>query len=60
MIEYTELSLKIDQICKWFCCVALTTIAVMVFFPIGYTGVCYFLLDHGVESFYLFPPTEFV
>lgn len=59
-LAYKGLNAKIEKICEWFVHAILCTFIAVVLFPLLYTGVCYYLLDLGAKSFYLFPPTEFV
>lgn len=60
MSAYKNVNTQIEQISEWFSYALLGTLVLIVLFPISYTGVCYFILDLGVESFYLYPPTEWV
>lgn len=57
---YEETNVKIDRLCQWFCCAMLATLASIVIFPLFYFGGSYYILNFGVKSFYLYPPTEFV
>lgn len=57
---YKELIAKIDEICKWLCYAILVSITGIVLFPILYTGFNYYIMDYGVESYFLYPPTKFV
>lgn len=59
-IAYEELNVKIERICEWFYYACSVTILMFVLFPICYTGVAYYILDFGLKSFYLYPPTKFV
>lgn len=59
-IAYQELNVQIELMCKCFCFGYLSSITLFALFPMIYTGVAYFMLDLGVESFYLYPQTEYV
>lgn len=57
---YKELNAKIEKMCEWLWFALLATFLSIVLLSICYTCVAYYILDLGVDSFYLFPPTEFV
>lgn len=59
-MAYKELNVKIEKLSEWFFYAILATVLSYVLFPISYTIIAYFMLDSGVESFLLYPPTEFV
>lgn len=59
-IAYNDLHEQIEQICEWFCFVSLASVLSVMVFSLCYTGVAYYILDMGVESFYLYPPTKCV
>lgn len=60
MIAYKDLSGKIEKICQWFHYALLGSLIGIVAFPLIHTAVNYFILNMGMESFYLYPPTKFV
>lgn len=60
MIAYKKLNENIEQLCEWYCFACLATLLSLVLFPICYTGVAYYILDFESESYYLYPPTEYV
>lgn len=57
---YKKLSANIERVCEWLYFALVATLIAIVMFPICFTGFNYFILDLGVESFYLYPPTAFV
>lgn len=58
-IAYQRLSVRLDQICEWLCLAGLATLVLVILFPITYTGVSYYILDLGIDSFLLYPPTKY-
>lgn len=59
-IEYKRMMLIMERVTKGFCFAMLLTTASAGLFPLFYTGISYYILDFGVKSFFLYPPTEFV
>lgn len=57
---YKELSEKIERISKWFCLALMMSFIPYMVLSLVYTGVSYYILDFGAESFFLYPPTKFV
>lgn len=59
-IAYQKLNVKMERVCKWFSSAFLASNFVTALLPLLYTGVAYNILDLGLESYLLYPPTEFV
>lgn len=59
-IAYGDVIVKIEQISKWLWSALMLSLVAIALFPLIYTGVAYYILDLGVDSFFLYPPTEFV
>lgn len=60
LAAYNGLNVKIEQICKWLCLAIVVSVSLILLFPLIYTGVAYYMLNFGVDSFYLYPPITFV
>lgn len=56
---YKELNAKIELLCKWFGYAAIVTLLSIALFPLVYTSVAFCILDLGVDSFLLYPPTKY-
>lgn len=60
VMAYKKLNMKIEQLSQLYFYAILATIICIGLLPLLYTYVSYFILDFGDDSFYLYPPTEFV
>lgn len=57
---YKRCIAQIEQFTKLFYLAMLVSLISIVLFNLLYTGFAYFYLNLGKESYYLFPPSEFV